>query len=221
MSSSSPPSTLLLVAGTAITASLATLALQRLYQERTSSSSSSTNKKNRRAPKRCAGAIKLQKDQFDRYTQLHDHVWEEVLDRMYDSNIRNFTIYYHEETSTMFHHFDWIGGMDLEHEDAAEIERRFQDDMNAVAADEATREWWGYCEPCQEPFRQWPADLKPHSQQPKSVPPKGDWWAPLVCLNHCGYWPVEYSDQKRDPHFVPQNPEKETSSRSNPPEDSI
>ena len=212
MSSNSSANNVLLLAGTAITASLATLAIQKLFEKRLQS---------RRAPKRCAGAIKLKPDQYDLYTQLHDYPWEEVLDRMYESNIRNFTIYYHEETSTMFHHFDWVGGMDLD--DKKEIDARFQADMNAIAQDPATREWWGYCEPCQEPFQQWPKGEKPHSQQELGVPPNGDWWAPLTCLNHCGYWPVAYSNQKRDPDFVPMNPDKLTSSRKNPPtiEDTI
>jgi L-rhamnose mutarotase len=198
---------LLLVTGTAVTASLATLAVQRLLQSR------------RRAPKRCAGAIKLKPEQFDLYTQLHDSPWEEVLDRMYQSNIRNFTIYYHNETCTMFHHFDWIGGIHLDPvQDKAQLDMLFEKDMNAIAADPATREWWGYCEPCQTPFSQWPADLKPHSQQQSAdKSPQGDWWAPLTCLNHCGYWPVAYSTMKRDPFFVPQNPTKRTCSRANPP----
>ena len=205
-------STLLVLAGTAVTASIVTLTIQQLF------SGIHCRRQSQRAPKRCAGAIKLKRDQFHLYTQLHDYPWEEVLDRMHNSNIRNFTIYFHKETSTLFHHFDWIGGLDLDPiQDKEEIERRFQRDMEAIGTDAATREWWGYCEPCQEPFKQWLQHLPPPSQQ-TPPPPAGDWWAPLVCLTHCGYWPVAYSNQKRDLLFVPQNPDRKTCSRSEPPE---
>ena len=40
------------------------------------------------------------------YTQLHDHTWDEVMARMAKSNMRNFVVYYHEETGLMFHHFE-------------------------------------------------------------------------------------------------------------------
>ena len=64
-SKSSYSSSQLLIAS--ITASLATVAIQKLLQN--------FNQSTRRAPKRCAGAIKLKEDQFDTYTQLHDYPW--------------------------------------------------------------------------------------------------------------------------------------------------
>ena len=87
--------------------------------------------------------------------------------------------------------------------------------MNAIATDETTREWLSYCEPCQKPFSQWPATLLPPSQQ--QDPTKDDWWAPLVCVAHCGYWPIQYANSSRDPEFVPRNPFGHVSTRENPP----
>ena len=95
--SSSASTTILAVAAATIAAAAAALAYHRRAKEQ------------RPAPRRFGGAIKLKPDQYRRYRELHDEVWEAVLQRMYDSNMRNFTIYYHKETSTMFHHFEWIG----------------------------------------------------------------------------------------------------------------
>ena len=161
------------------------------------------------APRRFGAAIRLVPEQFDRYTELHDAVWDAVLDRMYQSNIRNFTIYFHKETNTMFQHFEWIGhwkqSSSLSKEEESAL---FEADMKAIAEDPITREWWIECEPCQEPFAQFPKGAKP-----PSAGGSDDWWAPLVCLNHCGYWPVQYSTASRDPDFVPQNPRRSTTTQ--------
>jgi L-rhamnose mutarotase len=116
---------------------------------------------------------------------------------MYQSNIRNFTIYYHKETSTLFQHFEWIGHLEHPEQDEKAV---FQNDMDAIAADPVTREWWRECEPCQEPFSQWKAWSK---RNPPSEGGAGEWWAPLECVTHCGHWPLAYSSQRRDPDFVP------------------
>jgi hypothetical protein len=61
------------------------------------------------APRRYAAAIRLAPGQYRRYRELHDAVWSDVLTRMNASNIRNFSIFYHEETSTLYQSFEWIG----------------------------------------------------------------------------------------------------------------
>lgn len=150
----------------------------------------------RPAPRRFGGAIRLRPEQYTTYRTLHDQVWPGVLRRMYQSNIRNFTIYYHKETNMMFSHYEWIGHWKRPMSKAEE-EACLQRDLEAIAADPVTREWWTVCEPCQEPLGQWPKGSKPPSQGGE-----GDWWAPLECVNHCGYWAVRYGDQERDPDFV-------------------
>lgn len=165
------------------------------------------------APRRLGGAIQLRPELYNLYTQLHDCVWDEILDRLHKSNIRNYTIYYHPETDFLFSHMEWIGGAN----DPDEDETRFRADMDAIALDPVTKEWWSYCEPCQKPFSQWPAELPPPSQQQDPTKCNYDWWAPLICLCHCGYWPVQYANAMRDPKFVPQNPFHHTSTRENPP----
>jgi L-rhamnose mutarotase len=161
--------------------------------------------------KRFGGAIRLRPEMYHRYTQLHDAVWDEVLERMHKSNIRNFVIYYHGETSTLFSHFEYIGHWDCASDQ--EAEQKFVDDMKAIASDPIVGEWWRYCEPCQEPFSQWPQGHHPPSQGGE-----GEWWAPLECLCHCGHWPIEYDEySRRDPSFVFNNPNGLTSSRLKPP----
>jgi hypothetical protein len=54
-----------------------------------------------RAPRRCAGICRLKPEMYEQYTQLHDHTWDEVMERMYKSNMRNFVVYYHKETGYM------------------------------------------------------------------------------------------------------------------------
>jgi L-rhamnose mutarotase len=130
-----------------------------------SSSSSSSSSLSLPPPRRFGGAIQLLPEQYDLYTQLHDAVWDQVLERMSRSNIRNFTIYYHEETNTMFQHFEWIGHWYLkqnqnkveydDNNDDDDEATKFQQDMAAIATDPIVLQWWSYCEPCQRPFSQW------------------------------------------------------------------
>jgi L-rhamnose mutarotase len=150
------------------------------------------------APRRFGGAIKLKPKKYFRYRELHDNVWDSVLDRMYKSGIRNFTIYYHSETTTMFQSFEWVGHWNQIQPLSKEKENAlFHADMKALSDDPVVRKWWKECEPCQEPFSQW--DDKSGLLSDGG---SGDWWAPLECVNHCGHWPSAYSEEKIDPDFL-------------------
>lgn len=153
------------------------------------------------APRRYASVIRLRIGKYQKYRELHDNVWESVLERMYKSNIRNFSIYYHEEYSTLYQSFEWIGHWCfykryLRLPTPTEEQELFASDMKAIADDPATREWWKECEPCQVPFSQWTSSMPP------SEGGKGDWWAPLECVAFCGHWPTRYSEENRDPDFA-------------------
>jgi len=150
------------------------------------------------APRRFGGAVRLNPNKYLRYRELHDEVWPDVLRRMSRSNIRNFTIYYHEETNTLFSHYEWIGHWKLPPRSTKRQEHEaFDRDMKAISDDPVTRKWWKECEPCQAPFRQWPSNAKLLSDGGND-----DWWSPLECVNHCGHWPTAYSNQRRDPDFL-------------------
>ena len=172
-------------------------------------------------PRRYGGAIRMKREMYNQYTQLHDAVWDEVLQRMSKSNMRNFTIYYHEETSTMFSHFEWIGHWKIVAEgkknhdiNESDIQKKFQQDMDAISNDPIVQKWWSFCEPCQVPFTQYTDKLPP------SKGGQGDWWAPLDCLNHCGHWSTSYADKLRDPNWIAKNPYGFTSTSTNPPSSS-
>ncbi|GAX25251.1 hypothetical protein FisN_5Lh333 [Fistulifera solaris] len=153
------------------------------------------------APRRHAAVIRLRIGKYQQYRELHDNVWEAVLERMYKSNIRNFSIYYHEEYSTLYQSFEWIGHWTfyeryLRFPTPKEEQELFASDMKAISDDPVTREWWKECEPCQVPFSQWTSSTSP------SEGGNGNWWAPLECVAFCGHWPTRYSEEKRDPDFA-------------------
>lgn len=155
-------------------------------------------RRRRPAPRRYGAAIQLRRESYRKYRELHDAVWEDVLRIMERANIRNFTIYYHEETGTMFQHFEWIGHWKQPGCDESAL---FAENMTLIASDPTTLQWWKLCEPCQKPFAQWKEGEAPPSQGGT-----GNWWAPLECVNHCGHWPTEFSLENRDPDFVTMKP---------------
>ena len=154
----------------------------------------------RSAAKRFGGVCRLRPEKYDLYTQLHDHTWDEVMERMFSSNMRNFLVYYHRGLGLMFSHFEYVGD-------------DFDGDMAKIAADPIVLRWWSFCEPCQEPL-QWSG---PPPSQGGSGGPGGQWWSDLELLNSCGAWPVEYSSTWPDPDFAPKNPRGLTSTSANPP----
>ena len=86
-----------------------------------------------------AGMIKAKPEMIEQYMQLHDATWTEVMERMYECNMRDFVVWLHKETNTMFHQFVYVGS-------------DFDADMAKVGADPIVRFWWTYCEPCQAPL---------------------------------------------------------------------
>jgi L-rhamnose mutarotase len=88
------------------------------------------------------------------YERLHAQVWPEVLATLHACNVRNYTIFRHEQT--LFAYFEYIG------ED-------FAADMAKIAADPKTREWWTHTDPLQEPF--------PNRAE-------GEWWLTLKEIFH-------------------------------------
>eukprot|EP00755_Sulcionema_specki_P013415 Sspe_Gene.53900::Locus_29772_Transcript_1_1_Confidence_1.000_Length_737::g.53900::m.53900 len=155
-----------------------------------------TAKGNPKAARRFGGLIKLKPEMYDQYTQLHDHTWDEVMEKMYHANMRNFVVYLHEETHQMFSHWEYIGD-------------NLEEDMKKLETDPMIKYWWSFCEPCQEPLK-W-------SGPPPSQGGKGDWWSPLKCINSCGAWSIAWADEYPDPDFTPCNPHGKTSTSSSPP----
>ena len=110
---------------------------------------------------RYGSVIEVREDKLDEYLRLHSDVWPEVEERMFESNIRNFTIFLRrlpDGRPYLFSYFEYVG------ED-------YEADMQAIADDETTQRWWDLGKPCQEPF----PDREP-----------GEWWASMEeVVHHC------------------------------------
>ena len=116
--------------------------------------------KERRNMKRYGMVIGLDAKKLDEYKRLHAAVWPDVLKKIAECNIRNYSIYLRklpDGKHYLFSYFEYVG------ED-------FEADMAAMAADETTQKWWKHCMPCQTPL-------------PDRA--EGEWWAGMEEVFHC------------------------------------
>jgi len=102
-----------------------------------------------RKPKvqRVGSVIGLNRQTTEQYVILHRHVWPEVLEQIRKSNIRNYSIYMGELDDGnvyLFSYFEYVGD-------------DFEADMQAMAADPSTREWWKLTDPLQKRVKNTPA----------------------------------------------------------------
>jgi len=82
--------------------------------------------------KRYAMIIGLRADKLEEYKRLHAAVWPDVLRRIQQSHIQNYSIYLRQLDDGqhyLFSYFEYTGN-------------DFQADMAAMAADETTQRWW-------------------------------------------------------------------------------
>jgi len=103
---------------------------------------------------RYGSVIKLKPEKLEEYRELHANTWPEVLKMIRACNIRNYSIYYKD--GFLFSYFEYHG------ED-------FAADMQRMAADPVTQEWWKLTDPCQEPLE---------TRKP------GEWWAGMEEFFH-------------------------------------
>ena len=104
--------------------------------------------------KRYAMIIKIRAGALDEYVRLHKNVWPDVLEMIRKCNIRNYSIYHRD--GYLFSYFEYIG-------------EAFESDIDKMAADPKTQQWWSVVSPLQEP-------LKTRN--------KGQWWADMVEVFH-------------------------------------
>jgi L-rhamnose mutarotase len=100
--------------------------------------------------------IRLKPGAATEYRRLHAAVWPEVLARISDCGIRNYSIFLKEPENILFGYWEYHG------ED-------FAADAARMAADPKTREWWALCGPLQDPFETRAA---------------GEWWAMMPEVFH-------------------------------------
>lgn len=99
-------------------------------------------------------AIGVNPEKIDEYKKLHAAVWPEVLKKITECNIRNYSIYLID--NTLFSYFEYIGN-------------NFDADMSKMAADPTTQKWWDVCKPCQQPLK---------------TREEGEWWANMEEVFH-------------------------------------
>jgi L-rhamnose mutarotase len=85
----------------------------------------------------------------EEYRKLHAAVWPEVLARIADCNIRNYSIFLRQPENLLFAYFEYHGA-------------DFAADSARMAADPATQKWRSINMPL---------------QQPLDTRNEGDWWA--------------------------------------------
>ena len=110
--------------------------------------------------KRYGMVIGLCPEKLEEYKRLHAAVWPDVLKKIAECHIRNYSIYLAEIRKgecCLFSYFEYMGS-------------DFEADMKKMAADPTTQEWWKHCIPCQVPL----ADRA-----------EGEWWAGAEEVFHC------------------------------------
>ncbi|HOZ48931.1 MAG TPA: L-rhamnose mutarotase [Candidatus Hydrogenedentes bacterium] len=104
--------------------------------------------------------IGLRPEKAEEYKRLHADVWPQVLAMIKECNLSNYTIFlrqFPDGNHYLFSYVEYVG------ED-------FQADMEKMAADPVTQDWWKVCKPCQIPLANC-AD--------------GEWWANMEEVFHC------------------------------------
>lgn len=98
--------------------------------------------------------IKIRPDRLEDYKKCHASVWPGVLRKIKECNIQNYSIYYKD--GYLFSYFEYVGS-------------DFSVDMEKMAADPKTQEWWDFVKPM---------------QQPLETRADGEWWAEMEEVFH-------------------------------------
>lgn len=104
--------------------------------------------------KRYGSVIQLRKEKEEEYKVLHQKVWPDVLKMISACQIRNYSIFLRD--GLLFSYFEYHGD-------------DYKADMERMAADPVTQDWWAICMPCQKPV---------------STATPDDWWAPMEEVFH-------------------------------------
>ncbi len=89
--------------------------------------------------KRMGFVIRLNPADMERYKELHAEVWPTVLDQIRACHIRNYSIFLHEPEHLLFAYYEYHGA-----DHPADMER--------MAADPKTQQWWDLCMPLMQPL---------------------------------------------------------------------
>lgn len=91
--------------------------------------------------KRFGSVTGLRPEKMDYYKKLHENAWPEVLKKVKECNIQNYSIYVQKIDSSyyLFSYFEYAGS-------------NFDGDMKKMADDPMTQKWWKETDPCQQPL---------------------------------------------------------------------
>ena len=103
---------------------------------------------------RYGSVIRVMPEKLEEYKALHANPWPGINQKLKDVHIRNYSIYYRD--GYLFSYFEYTGS-------------DFEADMELMAQDSLTREWWELTDPCQKPVES---------------AEEGEWWAPMEELYH-------------------------------------
>jgi L-rhamnose mutarotase len=98
--------------------------------------------------------IRVKPEKLEEYKALHAKPWPGVNKMIRECNIRNYSIYFRD--GYLFSYFEYTG-------------TDFEADMQKMAADSLTQEWWKLTDPCQEPV---------------ASAGEGVWWADMEEVYH-------------------------------------
>ena len=104
--------------------------------------------------KRFGQVIGIKPEKIEEYKELHANAWEGVLAKIEECNIKNYSIYLHDDM--LFAYFEYHGD-------------DFDADMAKMAADPTTQKWWDVCMPMQNPVES---------------RAEGEWWKTLEEVFH-------------------------------------
>src|SRR6516225_12351610 len=89
--------------------------------------------------KRMGALIGIRPERIAEYKKTHAAVWPDVLAKIADCNMKNYTIFLREPENLLFAYWEYHGA-------------DFTADLARMAADEVTQRWWRMTDPCQEPY---------------------------------------------------------------------
>jgi len=80
---------------------------------------------------------RLKADKIDEYVTLHATPWEGVLKTITECHLENYSIFLHADS--VFAYFEYTGD-------------DYDADMEKMAADPITQDWWNHTKPCFEEY---------------------------------------------------------------------
>ena len=104
--------------------------------------------------KRMGAVIGVRPEKIEQYKKYHAAVWPEVLAMITRCNIRNYSIFLKD--NQLFAYYEYVG-------------KDYKADMEKMARDRKTQEWWAIMKPMQKPI---------------ATRKAGEWWAEMEEVFH-------------------------------------